>query len=75
MTDHDFTDPLSYLNAIETAWLASDSLIPRCPTCTEERRMLPMPGNGWAVDVIHEPHCPEHEDNQPAAEYGPADLP
>lgn len=66
--EHDHNDPLAFLNAIEAAWLASDSTIPRCPHCQEERHMLPMSGNGWGVEIAHEPHCPSHEDNQPAYE-------
>jgi hypothetical protein len=27
-----------------------------------------MPFDGWALSHIHEPHCPEHEDNHPATE-------
>lgn len=66
---HDFDDPQSQLSAIEMAWLAADSTVPRCPHCNEERHLLPMPGTAWGVEVFHEPHCPNHEDNQPAAGF------
>lgn len=72
MTDHDHSDPLSYLNAIEAAWLASDSHVPRCPHCHVSYRMLPMTGNAWGLEVFHEPDCPEHDDNQPSPERNDA---
>lgn len=64
--DHDPDDPLAFLNAIEAVWLASDASVTRCPHCNEERHMLPMSGNGWAVEIFHDRHCPNHENNQPA---------
>jgi hypothetical protein len=75
MTDHDFTDPLSQLNAIEMAWLAADSTVSHCDHCQVTHRMLPMMGTAWGLDVSHEPHCPEQDDNQPYAESGSADSP
>jgi hypothetical protein len=68
MTDHDHSDPLSYLNAIEAAWLASDSHITRCLHCHVTYRMLPMTGTAWGLEVFHQDHCPEHDDNQPIPE-------
>ena len=66
MTDHDFRNPLSYLNAVEIMWLAADSTVPRCPHCHVTYEPLPMQGTAWGLDVHHERECPEHEDNQPA---------
>lgn len=64
---HDPADPTGHLNALEAALLAVR--LPRCPHCDDRREVLPMSGNGWGVETTHEPGCPEHEDNQPAAEY------
>jgi len=57
VTRHDTDDPFGWLNALEAACLAeSKDLCQHCrPTCTE---VVPMGGNGWAVDVTHEPGCP-----------------
>jgi hypothetical protein len=63
MTDHDFSDPLSYLSAIEMAWLAADSTRVRCPYgCNVEAHVLPMTGVAWGLDETHEITCPMHED-------------
>ena len=64
-TGHDTDDPLSHLNLLDTALLARTI---RCEHCAVTYGYLPMPGNGWVLDVQHEDHCPEHEDNQPAPE-------
>ena len=50
------------------AWLDADSTVPRCQHCTTTGHMLPMTGTAWGLEVFHEQHCPEHEDNQPACE-------
>lgn len=55
--DHDFTHPLSHLNALEMAWLAADSTNPLCPTCSAVATMLPMAGCAWGLDVTHEDDC------------------
>jgi hypothetical protein len=31
-------------------------------------KMLPMTGTGWGLEIIHQPECPLHEDNQLAHE-------
>lgn len=67
--NHDSWDPMSHLNAIEAAWLASDKTVEWCHYCTPELHMLPMSGPGWGVEVFHEPWCPEHDDNQPTPEW------
>lgn len=67
MTEHDFDNPLSRLAMLEAANLAT--ALPRCPHCHDERRAVPMPGTAWGVETTHEPDCPLHEDNQPAAEW------
>jgi hypothetical protein len=59
---HDPDDPQGHLNALEAAWLATDSTVARCPHCTVTSRMLPMPGAAWGLDVSHEPGCPENTD-------------
>lgn len=35
-----------------------------CPHCREQRSIIRL-GTGYAVETVHERHCPEHEDNQP----------
>ena len=62
---HDFADPLGYLYAIDAASLQVD--VRACDHCKVTTDLIPMSGNGWAVEVFHETHCPHHEDNQPAA--------
>jgi len=62
---HDSDDPLAHLNAIEAVWLASDRRITHCPHCTVVKRMLPMSGNGWGVELWHEASCPENVENHP----------
>jgi hypothetical protein len=39
---------------------------PRCRHCSERRVPLAMAGTAWGWECEHEPHCPEHEDNQEA---------
>lgn len=63
MIHHDHADPRSYINAIEMAWLASDSTVPRCLSCNVTYRMLPMTGAAWGLEVFHEAHCREHDEN------------
>jgi hypothetical protein len=70
---HNSDDPMAFLNAIETIGLAAT--LPPCPHCTMTTKMLPMTGSGWGLDVIHEPECPLHEDNQPAHEVDFTDRP
>ena len=68
--DHDHDHPLSHVGAIEAAYLALHRNLPPCPHCHDERRIVPMSGTAWGVETFHEPDCPSHEDNQPAAEWG-----
>ena len=62
---HEFDNPLSQLNALEMALLASrppDDL--RCPHCEPTHRMLPMTGTAWGLDTSHGPDCPHHDDHE-----------
>jgi hypothetical protein len=63
---HDPTDPLSQLAMLEACLLAVR--LPPCPHCHVQHEAIPMAGVGWAVEHIHEPGCPEHDDNQPDPE-------
>jgi hypothetical protein len=62
---HDPDDPQGHLNAIEAIWLASEEGVLTCPHCHLTKRMLPMSGNGWGVELEHQPGCPEHDDSLP----------
>jgi hypothetical protein len=57
-------DPVGWLIALEAAALAASNL---CPHCKPYHRVIPMPGNGWGVDVNHQPGCPHNTDNDPPA--------
>lgn len=66
---HDYDDPRSHLNALEmAAWAAR---APKCPACASDWHLLPGPGTTWLIEWFHEPHCPEHEDQRPAAIRSP----
>jgi hypothetical protein len=56
---HDFDSPLSYLNAVEAAALAAD--LPACSHCHVRHEVVEMSGDGWGLETIHEPGCPEGE--------------
>jgi hypothetical protein len=62
---HDYDDPTGHLNKIEAALLGVHPDAPTCPHCATGYELIPMPGNGWALDTIHEPGCPDHDDNLP----------
>lgn len=68
MIDHDFDHPLNEVHKLEAARLAAT--MPACPHCHAEHAPLPMTGTAWGVETFHEASCPNHEDNQPAAEWG-----
>jgi hypothetical protein len=75
---HDPNNPMSFVNAIEIIGLATK--LPPCPHCYRTTKLHPMTDVGWGLELFHEPDCPEHEDNQAAAEYDasntdPADPP
>jgi hypothetical protein len=68
---HDYDDPQGYLNGLETALLASERGALDCshyPHCHITKRVIAMSGPGWGVELFHEPHCPEHDDNLPTPE-------
>lgn len=67
---HDHGNPLSTVSALEAAFLALPRNLPPCRHCHDRREIVPMEGTSWGVETFHEPSCPEHEDNQPAAEWG-----
>ena len=61
--EHDFGNPLEYLDAIEVDHLSAAQ--PPCPHCAADHRLMAGPGTSWLLEVFHQPGCPEHDDNQP----------
>jgi len=61
------------MNYGRTERLLDPHTLPYCEHCAEVRHPIHMPGDGWAVIHVHEPHCPQHEDNAEAHEVHFAD--
>ena len=58
--------------AVETAMMDRKAN-PFCLTCIEQRRLIAM-ADVWAWESLHEPECPQNEDNHDATEQHLTDL-
>lgn len=66
--EHDYLDPANedtFLRAYKS--MTDYDTNPSCRYCHEVRWPIAMPGVAWGWQSIHQPHCPEHEDNQEPA--------
>ena len=63
---HDYEDLQGYLNGLEAALLAATAIT--CHHCRATGKPLAKTGNGWGVEVFHEPDCPDHDYNLPTPE-------
>lgn len=57
---HDRGNPISTLNALETAYLSLS--VPACAHCGLKPRMRPAHGTAWVLEHVHEAACIELED-------------
>jgi hypothetical protein len=63
-SNHAWDTPESIAN-FTVAWQTMRDL-PGCPHCTVHHWPLALSGTAWGWETFHEPHCPEHDDNQEA---------
>lgn len=69
MTGPEYVDhPLRVVARIELAAVAHTW---KCRHCASTTEAVPCNGTpGVAVELSHEPGCPDHDDQLPAVEYG-----